>query len=806
MEIAIDLEPTDTFPSREPASLPLAHQLISALSRSPHTAFEWEVPEHKLYLTSLLVADPAKLLLDVSQWSQSGSFSSVIHDEDIGRFRSHLHTILTSKEARDMPCKLEVRMRPSVRTWRWIEIRGRVVARNDLGLATHVVGTISDIDEQKQHEHALAKLRDLHSVRSQVNQAIARTTDPNLLFPEVCRALSHHRLISRSVIWLLDAANGKSNLAASHGKCFVSLRAPRTEDQTLPEIHNNILGESSSFISTEDELSARDPISAGRFWFSRSGKPYGCFDLFAEEVDFFDTEAITLTNEIAHDISFALDRQEREIRRRAAEAELVKSERLKSAILTAALDCIVSIDHEGNIISVNHAAALMFGYRSEDIIGKKLADVMIPPEWRERHRQGLERFNRTETSNLLNRRIELTALHADGRRFPIELAIVPLAVDHKPVFTAFIRDISERKRAEALQEGQSRILNMIANGVPLSELLDELAHFVEQHSDGILCSIHQIDGESGHVTYRAAPSLPFRLPIPDLNGVTATANETFARRSIPLTFEPLQIIDIANNPAWEAYREPILRLGLQAYTSCPILGKDDKRIGNLTLYIRGHAAPSPWELRLAAQAANLAATAIESRVAEEKIRRLAHYDGLTGLPNRFLFSEYLDIALRSARRHAKKFAIFFVDLDQFKEINDKLGHDAGDQVLREIAARLRGSLRLTDQIARMGGDEFYVLIEELADSSYVADVAQKLLDAVVRPISVGEEMCFLSTSIGIAIYPDDGHNGQELLRNADSAMYRAKGLGKNAYQFYGSACTPIQTRHTSLPSCRTTPQ
>jgi diguanylate cyclase (GGDEF)-like protein len=126
----------------------------------------------------------------------------------------------------------------------------------------------------------------------------------------------------------------------------------------------------------------------------------------------------------------------------------------------------------------------------------------------------------------------------------------------------------------------------------------------------------------------------------------------------------------------------------------------------------------------------------------------------------------------------------FLDLDKFKEINDTLGHDAGDQVLREIAKRLRDCLRDNDKIARMGGDEFYVLIEDLTDGRHASEVAAKLLQEAARPVLVQGEECRLSVSIGISIYPDDGQDGTGLIRNADDAMYQAKKLGKNTYQFH----------------------
>jgi diguanylate cyclase (GGDEF)-like protein len=195
-------------------------------------------------------------------------------------------------------------------------------------------------------------------------------------------------------------------------------------------------------------------------------------------------------------------------------------------------------------------------------------------------------------------------------------------------------------------------------------------------------------------------------------------------------------------------------------------------------------APTADDLQLFSICTDLAGIAMESRASEDRIRYLAHYDGLTSLPNRFLFKEYLDLAVRNAQRHSKKFAVLFLDLDRFKEINDTLGHEAGDHVLREIAKRMRGCLRETDKIARMGGDEFYVLIEELEDSGHAAEVAQKLLNEVARPVFVCGQERRLSVSIGIGIYPEDGVSGPALIKNADKAMYRAKERGKNAYHFF----------------------
>jgi diguanylate cyclase (GGDEF)-like protein len=180
------------------------------------------------------------------------------------------------------------------------------------------------------------------------------------------------------------------------------------------------------------------------------------------------------------------------------------------------------------------------------------------------------------------------------------------------------------------------------------------------------------------------------------------------------------------------------------------------------------------------------------RQAEERVHHLAHYDELTGLPNRSMFNQRLSHALIQARRNDKPLAILFIDLDRFKNINDTLGHEAGDLVLKEVAQRLLGCLREGDTVGRLGGDEFVVLIEELPEPMHVAAVAQKILAAVVKPFVVGAQEFNITASIGISTYPDDGEDMQGLLKNADISMYRAKEQGKNNYQFY-SALMNIHT-------------
>lgn len=169
---------------------------------------------------------------------------------------------------------------------------------------------------------------------------------------------------------------------------------------------------------------------------------------------------------------------------------------------------------------------------------------------------------------------------------------------------------------------------------------------------------------------------------------------------------------------------------------------------------------------------------------EEKIQYLATHDFLTGLPNRMMFGHLLHQAVQTAKRYQKQFAVLFIDLDGFKEINDRMGHEAGDALLQEIATRLKNNLRAADVAARMGGDEFVILMEEITDSGNVATVARKMNESIAQPLTIHGREGSITASIGISLYPNDADDGPTLLTYADKAMYAVKAKGKNHYRFF----------------------
>ncbi|MGE5413693.1 MAG: EAL domain-containing protein [Syntrophomonadaceae bacterium] len=190
----------------------------------------------------------------------------------------------------------------------------------------------------------------------------------------------------------------------------------------------------------------------------------------------------------------------------------------------------------------------------------------------------------------------------------------------------------------------------------------------------------------------------------------------------------------------------------------------------------------------------------ERKRAEEQVKHLAFHDPLTNLPNRLLFNDRLTLAVAQAHRHAQRLAVLFLDLDRFKIINDSLGHSVGDELLRQLAERIQEHVREGDTVARLGGDEFTLLVPGITADEDAAKIARKICDAIHDPFWIDGRELFVTTSVGVSVYPADGHDAETLVRNADSAMYRAKEQGRDNYQLYTPAMNARAVERLSLES------
>ncbi len=203
---------------------------------------------------------------------------------------------------------------------------------------------------------------------------------------------------------------------------------------------------------------------------------------------------------------------------------------------------------------------------------------------------------------------------------------------------------------------------------------------------------------------------------------------------------------------------------------------------------------------LAGANAMLQGEIVERRQAEARVHHMAYHDSLTGLPNRALLADRLDRAMLSVKRTERRLAVMFIDLDRFKTINDSLGHDTGDHLLKEVAGRLGHAVRASDTVARLGGDEFVVLVPGIRNGDESAHVAEKIIEALAAPFPFEGRMLHITPSIGICVYPDDGGDVETLMRHADAAMYHAKASGRNNYQFFTQKMNLAAAAHFELES------
>ncbi len=233
----------------------------------------------------------------------------------------------------------------------------------------------------------------------------------------------------------------------------------------------------------------------------------------------------------------------------------------------------------------------------------------------------------------------------------------------------------------------------------------------------------------------------------------------------------------------KAYALPVTRLGAAAVFASPIIWQEHV-VGMVVLGFRGDALLTPDERARTRDLGDRIGVAFAAAAKDEQLYYQAHYDPLTGLPNRLYFRDQLDHTLLRAHRDEERFALLFVDLDYFKRVNDSLGHAAGDVVLRDAADRMRNCIRGTDIVARLGGDEFTLLLTDVKSTRDPQVVAEHVIAAMSTPFVIAGHDHFLNASIGIALYPDDGITADELLRNADTAMYRAKDSGRGQSVFF----------------------
>ncbi len=410
------------------------------------------------------------------------------------------------------------------------------------------------------------------------------------------------------------------------------------------------------------------------------------------------------------------------------------AEKELQTILQNIQDIYYRVDKEGMLVRVSDSVEDLLGYTPAEVIGTRMADYYVDPNGREKFLQTLR-----EADGSINN-YDVLLRHKNGSEVWISTN------------SHFYCDSEgEIAGVEGIARNITELKSHINELYKLSTILEHTADMVMVTGpDGI---IEYVNHAFERITGYSSKDVIGKTPAVLNSGEHDTEEYAHLWKTIN---------------AGEVYRNVLINkrkdgtLFYEEKTITPLKDENGKIIHFIST-----------------------AKDISDRIqAHKRLHHMAHHDALTGLPNRTLFLDRLEQALHRALLHTRLVAVLFLDLDRFKNINDTLGHNVGDELLVQLTERLTQNIRYGDTIGRFGGDEFVILLDDLENERYISSLAQKILDTLINPFIINNHELYITASIGISIYPSDGHDTETLLRNADIAMYRAKDLGKNNYQFY----------------------
>ena len=401
---------------------------------------------------------------------------------------------------------------------------------------------------------------------------------------------------------------------------------------------------------------------------------------------------------------------------------------------------IITIDDKGNIESFNASAENLFGYSANEVLGVNVK-ILMPEPYQSEHDDYLERFKATNVRKCLGLGYrEVEGKKKNGEVFAMELSISDVQLPDQRIFVGMVRDISKRKESQATMLKLSSALEQTADSVIITDA-DGVIEYVNT-------GFEEITGFTREEAIKKTPNI-LNSGIQDADFYkklwqTINAGKVFRE------------VIVNRRKSGEIYYEE--------KTITPLLDEN----GNIS-----HFVSSGKDIT-------------ERMRTQERLQYLAHHDILTKLPNRLLFLDRLTQAMGRSKRTGEQLALMFLDLDRFKVINDTLGHQVGDDLLIELASRLNKEIRDEDTVARLSGDEFAILLLDMHTPDNAAHIAKKLLQKVNEPFVIEGKELFLTTSIGISIYPGTCNDTDTMLKNADIAMYKAKSSGRNKYCFYNT--------------------
>ncbi|MES9868610.1 MAG: EAL domain-containing protein [Sedimenticola sp.] len=429
--------------------------------------------------------------------------------------------------------------------------------------------------------------------------------------------------------------------------------------------------------------------------------------------------------------------------RTSAEMERIEAEALAQEYLDVASVMLIALNDKGEVSMINRQGCETLGYREEELLGQEWFETVLPDEISDRVRAIFQSIMSGKGNAVRYYENEIVTRSGERRLVAWNNSYIRNNAGRIIKTLSSGEDITEKRKTEIETVLAASVFNNSSEGILITDADSRILR--------VNNSFTSITG------YSAAEAI----------GQTPALLKSDHHQEIFYQNLWQELLDTGNwqGEIWNRRKSGEVHPVWQNITA---VSNDD---GEVTQYI------------------GIFSDITERKLSEDRIRHLAHYDVLTDLPNRILFLERCEHALVRANREENKLAILFIDLDRFKHINDSLGHPVGDELLKEVADRLSGAIRVPDTVARLGGDEFIVLIEEMRTSDDAGVIAEKLLQSLEPTYSVQGHDLFLSASIGISIYPENGQDVNTLIRNADAAMYQAKDMGRRNYQYYTTELT-----------------
>lgn len=661
-----------------------------------------------------------------------------ILDEDR---ETHLRSIEQAvKEV--IPWMNEFRIRTPSGTIKWV--RGQALPERQEDGSVLWNGILVDISKIKTTETHLLRLQKLYAAVIETNRLISRTQNQDDLFSGICKIAVELGGMKMAWIGVPNAAKQHLDPVARFGDgvdildealFFARLDVAEERGQAATAFSENRTILNQDFLRNPNTQRWHDLGRAYGFGSSASfpiqenDRPIAALTVYRADINGFDDESVALLVRLSSDISQALTALSGIEERKRLEEAL----RFRQFGLDHADEAIFWIDSDARFRDANQTACRVLGYTRAELLQLTVPDIdpnLSIENWTD-HWQALKQQK--------IQHIESCQKTRDGQTFPTEVVANYFEYQGVGYSCTLVRNVTERKIMElALAESQERF-NLFMDTLPAATFIKEhdgTTIYANRYMSNVVGARNWM-GKSTHQLF--PPELAERMIADD-------------RRALEAGYQVVEERVPTTDGQIRTYQTHKFRIPRQDQS--PLLG-------------------------------GIALDITERKQMEEKIWNLAYFDSLTNLPNRRMLLDRLAQALLRAKRYQNSLAVMFLDLDNFKTINDSLGHDVGDELLKEVSVRLSACVRTGDTVSRHGGDEFIILLPETALPEDAALVADKIIKTINIPIQIAGNTLKVSISIGIAAYPVNGTDDiQELLKKADSAMYAAKDAGRNGYRFF----------------------